>query len=153
MRNVLLIILIGAICWAGPAFGTWKMNAARSTFAGDAQPRSFILRIEPHAKGEVFTVDRIEADGRATTASTILYLDGKPRDFQDSGCSGSQSSRRVDSQTVEILHTCTSGGSIRFLRRFSARRNELVLEVTERQAGGRRVERRLVLERRSTASR
>jgi hypothetical protein len=46
---------------------------------------------------------------------TILYLDGTSRDFQDFGCSGTQSSRRVDSQTVEILLQCANGGWTRFV--------------------------------------
>src|SRR6266576_2537203 len=64
------------------------MNAARSTLTGDIRPRSLTVRIEPHAKGEVFTLDRVEADGRATSSSSILHLDGEPRQFQDFGCSG-----------------------------------------------------------------
>jgi hypothetical protein len=37
---------------ANPVFGTWRLNAARSTFAGDIQPKSLALRIEPHAGGQ-----------------------------------------------------------------------------------------------------
>jgi hypothetical protein len=137
---------LGAACWAGAAYGTWKLNAARSTFAGDTQPRSFTIRIEPHAKGEVFTLDRIEADGRATSSSAVLYLDGTERDFRDSACSGTQSSRRIDSQTIEILRNCGAGAWIRFVRR-TAPRNQLVLEVSEQRADGRRFDRRLVFEK------
>jgi hypothetical protein len=143
------MLLLTVTGWADDAFGTWTMNPARSTVAPDPHPKSITIRIEPHAKGEVFTLDRIEADGRATTSSTILYLDGQPREFQDLGCSGTQSSHRVDSRTVEILRTCASGGWIRFVRRMSAQPNELVLEVTEQQAGGHRIERRLVLKKQS----
>jgi len=143
----MLVLLLTPPGSAGDAFGTWKVNAARSTVAPDPRPKSITIRIEWHPKGEVFTLDRIEADGRATTSSTILYLDGQPREFQDPGCSGTQLSRRVDSQTVEILRTCASGRWIRFVRRFSTQPNELVLEVTEQQAGGRLVERHLALER------
>jgi hypothetical protein len=151
MRIVPLLMLVGAACWASvsraeDAFGTWKMNAARSTFTGGTQPKSFTVRIEPHARGELFTLDRIEADGRATSSSTILYLDGKPRDFQDFGCSGTQSSRRVDSQIVEILRKCASGEWTRFIRRLTPK-SELVLEITAQQPDGRRFERRLVLEK------
>ena len=88
MRSALLLMPLGAACWAGEADGAWKLNAARSTFAGDTQPRSFTIRIEPHGKGEVFTLDRIEADVRAISCSTILNLDGRERDFRDSECSG-----------------------------------------------------------------
>jgi hypothetical protein len=151
MRIVPLLMLVGAVGWAplsaaADAFGTWKMNAARSTFTGDAQPKSFTLRIEPHAKGEVLTIDRIEADGRATSSSTILYLDGETREFSDFGCSGTQSSRRVDGQTVEILRKCASGESTRFVRRSALSPKELILDITEQHLDGRRFECRLVLE-------
>ena len=126
--------------------GTWKMNASRSTLAGSS-PRSLTVRIERHPKGEVFTLDRIETDGRTTSSSTILYLDGEPRPFEDFGCSGTQSSRRVDERTVEIVRMCASGGWMRLLRRASTKSNELVLEIAEQSADGRHFNRRLTLER------
>ncbi len=147
MRTAALILLLTVPGRAGDALGTWTMNLVRSKAGPDPRPKSVTIRIESHAKGEVFTLDRTEADGRATTSSTLLYLDGKPRDFQAPGCSGTQSSRRVDSQTVEILRVCANGGWTRFVRRFSAQQNELVLEITEQHAGGRRFEQRLVLEK------
>ncbi len=147
MRTFPLLILFAAAGWGQGAFGTWKMNPARSTFIGDAYPKSFMVRIEPHAKGEVFTLDSVSWDGRASTSSTILYLDGKPRDFQDSKCSGTQLSRRVDKATVEILRKCNSGEWTRFVRRLSAQPNELILEITEQLLDGRRFERHLVLKK------
>jgi len=128
------------------AFGLWRMNAASST--GSHFPReSLSVHFEPHTRGEVFTLDRIDGDGRSTTSSTILYLDGKPREFQGFGCSGTQSSRRLDSQTVEIVRTCAGGEKTRFVRRLSAQPKELVLEITEQQPDGRHIERRVVLEK------
>ena len=62
-----------------PVFGIWRLNAARSTFAGDTQPRSLTVRIEPHVKGEVFTLDRTETNGRSTSSSVLLYFDGRGR--------------------------------------------------------------------------
>jgi len=146
MRSALLLMALGAVCWAGAAYGTWKLNSGRSTFAGDTQPRSLTIRIEPHAKGEVFTVDRIEMNGRATSCSTILYLDGAERDFRDGECSGTQSSQRMDNQTVEIVRNCAAGARTRFVRR-TGPKNELVLQIFEQQSDGRRFERRLVFEK------
>src|SRR5512133_470405 len=127
--------------------GTWKINIGRSTFGGVAPFKSLVARIARHPKGEVFTLDRIETDGRATSYSTILYLDGEPRRFEDFGCSGIQSSRRADERTVEIVRKCASGGWVRLLRRASAKANELLLEISEQSADGRRFDRRLMLER------
>ncbi len=130
------------------AFGTWKIDVVKSTFAGDTEPQSLTISIEPHAKGEVFTLDRVERDGRITSTSSILYLDGEPRRFQDFGCSGIQSSRRTDSSTVEVLRMCSNGGWMRWMIRRFSRPKEMVLEITEQRPDGRRFERRLVLEKR-----
>ena len=97
----------------------------------------------------MFTLERIEPDGRITTSSTILYFDAVPRAFQDFDCSGTQSSRRTDRQTVEILRNCGSSGRTMLVRRTEARQNELVLEIIDQHADGRRFERRLVLEKKS----
>ena len=156
MRIAPSLILTGAACaaiWAGDAFGLWKVNPAAST---DPRPpgESVTVRFEPHTKGEVFTMDRIDQDGRSTTSSTILYLDSKPRGFQDFGCSGTQSSKRLDSPTVEILRACDSGEQTRFIRRLSTNQKQMVLEITGTASRwGGRLERRSVLERYITAVR
>jgi hypothetical protein len=146
MRVFLLWTVLSTSSFA-QTFGTWSLNPGRSTFAGDTPPKSLTIRIEPHPKGEVYTFDRLEANGRTTSVSSILYLDGKSRDFRDFGCSGTQSSRRVDSRTVEILRTCANGEWTLSIRRLSAAPQELVLEITEQQPDGRRFERRLILDK------
>lgn len=144
MRTAVLIF-IGATSWASDAFGVWKLNSALSTGAGNE--KSLTLRIEPHNRGEVLTLDVLAADGRASTSSTILYFDGKAREFQDSACSGTQSSRRLDSRTVEILRECGGGRHFRLIRRVESA-GVLILEVTEQNSDGHQFERRFVLERR-----
>jgi hypothetical protein len=52
-----------------------KLNAARSTFAGDIRPKSLTVRIEPHARGEVVGLDRTEVNGQTNSSSMVLYLD------------------------------------------------------------------------------
>jgi hypothetical protein len=143
MRTAVLI-LVGATSWASDAFGVWKLNSALSTGAGNE--KSVTLRIEPHNRGEVLTLDILAVDGRASTSSTILYLDGKARDFRDGVCSGTQSSRRVDSRTVEILRECGNGRRVRLIRRTESSM-VLILEITEQNPEGRKLDRRLVLER------
>jgi hypothetical protein len=148
------ILLVSALTSAeffgqgsGSAYGIWKINVARSTLSGVIPFKSLTVRIGRHPKGEVFTIDRVEADGRTTSYSTILYLDGEPRRFEDFGCSGTQSSRRADERTVEIVRVCASGGWMRLVRRASAKSNELVLDIAEQTADGRRFDRHLTLEK------
>src|SRR5215472_17429164 len=109
MRNVALLGLLACAGRTQTAVGTWKLNRARSTFAGQTQPKTLVVRVEPRLKGEVVTVDRTGDNGQTASSSTIWYLDGAARDFQGTECSGSQTSRRLDSQTVEVLRQCTSG--------------------------------------------
>ena len=59
-------LLIGAIGLAAgnlpeDGLGNWKVNPVRST---KPYPGSLVLRIEPHPKGEVFTLDRVDGQGR-----------------------------------------------------------------------------------------
>ena len=145
MRVALLLTFLGATSWAGEAFGLWKLNTARSTVAGNQ--KSMTLRIERHTRGEVFTLDSVATDGRTSTSSTILYFDGKARDFEDSACSGTQSSRRVDSGTVEILRECANGGRRQIIRRSAVQPGVLTLEILEQHTDGRRSEQRLVMEK------
>jgi hypothetical protein len=140
-----LLILLAATSWAGEAFGVWRLNPARSTLGGNRNIMT--IRIAPHTRGEVFTLDAVAADGRASTFSTILYLDGKARDFQDSACSGTQSSRRVDSRTVEILRECANGGHRQLIRRSAAQPGKLILDITEQHPDGCHSESHLVLEK------
>jgi hypothetical protein len=106
MRDVLLIAI--AVWASNSTLGTWKMNAARSTFAGRSRPKSLSVRFEPHGKGEVFTLDKVESDGRTTSSSSILYVDGAPRHIEDFECAGAQSSLLLDSRTIEIRRQCAS---------------------------------------------
>lgn len=145
MRTVLILLLFAAAVEAGDLFGSWKAIPARSIAP---YPGTLIVRIEPHPRGEVFTLDSVDGGGRATTASTVLYFDGQPRELQDAGCSGTQSSRRLDKSTVEVLRTCAGGEWTRFILRRRAKANELVLEITEHRSN-RHLERRLALEKQS----
>jgi len=123
----------------------WKLDPARST--GAANQRSVTLRIEPHTRVEVFTLDTVAADGRASTSSTILNFDSKARAFQNSDCSGTQSSRRKDSRTVEILRECANGGHRQLIQRSVRQPGVLILVITDERPNGHRSEQRLVLEK------
>ncbi len=147
-RNLRMPSWVIALCWvsqcpASDALGIWRVNPARSTVR---YSNIAAIGFQPHAKGEVFILYRLDAAGRATTSSTILYFDGRDRDLEDFGCRGTQSSWRVDGGTVEIARKCTGGQSIRLIRRLSPRHKELILEITE-EAKGDRIDSRMVLER------
>ena len=119
MRIVVGLMLLRVGCCAAPnraadAIGIWNVSPMRSM---NPYPHSLTGRFQKHVRGEVFALDRTDAKGWTRTFSTILYIDGKARDYWDGTCSGTQSSRRVDRQTIEILQRCATGESTRFVRR------------------------------------
>ena len=152
MRRLLAMIAIVTSCRAESMLGTWQMLASASTFQGDTRPRSLTVRIEPHVKGEVLTFERVEADGRTIVSSTILYFDGAARSIHDIGCSGTQSSSRLENQAVQILRKCDNGAWIKLVRRPGVDKQELILDITEQHADGRHFTRRLVLTKQATLS-
>ena len=147
MRTAVLLIAFDAAFCGASMLGTWKMDSTRSSFFGATPPKSLTVRIEPHVRGQVFTLDRIEADGRSISSSSILYLDSTPRDLQDFGCSGTQSSRRLDDQTIEIRRVCTSIDWTWFLRQSAQNSKELTVEVIGKSRSGPSFEWRLVLKK------
>jgi hypothetical protein len=143
---VALMMLAGGSCSARDETGTWKMNEARSQLDW-THPRSITVRIEPHAKGEVFTYERVSGNGQAVTFSVILYLDGRPREWQGSNCSGTLLSRRLNGRTVEIIGDCNNGPHFRFVRTLDPNGHDLFLDQKETQPSHRGLERHLILER------
>jgi hypothetical protein len=115
-------------------------------FRGTATPKPSAAPGTAQPRGEVVTVDRVERSGQAATTSTLLYLDRAARAYEGGGCSGTQSSRHLDLQTVEILRQCVGGDSERIVRRLDPSGQQLVVEITTRHSG-RRSEQRLVLEK------
>ena len=147
MRTILILTFCSTACCAGSVLGTWRMDRTRSRFASADQPRSLTVRIEPHAKGRVFTLDRLEGDGRNTSFSTVLYLDGTSRDFQDFACSGTQSSTWRDERTIEIRRVCANSESVWRVRESPGNSGELTIEITEKSRDGSTLGRRVVLKR------
>jgi hypothetical protein len=147
MRGFFLSMLFTTACCAGSMFGSWKMDVGRSKVTGSARPKSFTVRIQPHVNGEVFTLDRIESDGRTMSSSTVLHFDGVPREFEDFGCSGTQSSRRVDRQTMVILRVCAGGAWTWLIRQSAVRPKELRIDITEKRGGRSYAEWSIILEK------
>jgi hypothetical protein len=82
MRTILILTVCSTACCAGSLLGTWRIDRARSWFAVPDHPQSLTVRIEPHAKGRVFTLDRLEADGRTTVSATSCTSMAHPTTFR-----------------------------------------------------------------------
>ena len=106
---VLLAMLMIITLWGAEApVGAWKVNPARSTWTGDPRLKSLIVRFQGHPHGEVFTQERIEADGRTATVrarsstSTVSPAISKALDAWEASCRGGL--------TVRAWRSCASVG-------------------------------------------
>ena len=147
-RSTNVFVLLISIAVAGSAqeaFGTWKVNPARSSFGANPHATEITLRIERHARGEVATLDRILPNGLAVTTSIILSMDGQVREFRGEFCTGTQSSQRLDDRTVEVRFQCQEGRSVRVRRRTSPESRDLILEISDQLPRTHEIQWRLVL--------
>lgn len=117
MRGILLTLLLGAPNWAEAAFGTWKVDPARSVFSGNSSPRSLTVYFESHSKGEVFTPARIGLDPRAASPSTILCLDGASHHFRAFVREPNRPGELTAGRWMSLCR-CANGGWTRFVRRY-----------------------------------
>jgi hypothetical protein len=147
MRIVLGLMLVRITCSTAPdprRRCNWYLERHPNA-VDESVPHSLTVRFQKHARGEVFALDRTDAKGWTTASSTILYFDGKARDYRDGTCSGTQSPRRVDRQTIEILQRCAKGESTRLVRRAGGGLRELILDISEQHPDRRMLRRHLIL--------
>jgi hypothetical protein len=95
-------LVLGVVAKAADVHsGTWKMNAAKSTYSPGPAPKSIMLKIETDGKSYKVHSESVDAAGKATTLEFNAMLDGK--DYPGTGLqSGADmvSVERVDANTV-----------------------------------------------------
>ena len=149
MHAIALIVLLGASCWAQDAFGTWKLNAAKSRFDGPP-PKAISVRYEPQAEAEIWTFYQIRADGISETISQTLHFDAKDYPCGDLGLEERPDtvvSRKPDARTAEVFYKKSGRVARRVVRTVSADGRQITVEIRITPEKGPAVERRLVFER------
>jgi hypothetical protein len=109
--GVLLTIgsaVIAAGSDADPIIGTWKLNPAKSTFAGIPAYKSQIRTYLQAARGLTLKMTTVSAEGKETKTQATYQLDGK--DFSSMGNPNfdSLSGMQIDTNTAEF--TLKQGG-------------------------------------------
>ncbi len=84
--------------------GTWKMDAAKSTFSPGPALKSVLLKIEATDKSYKVVSDSVDEAGKATTLSFTANLDGKdyPGTNLQSGAD-TVTVERVDDHTMRVV--------------------------------------------------
>jgi hypothetical protein len=96
----ILAVGTGAAFAADPAVGTWKLNAAKSTFSPGPAPKSQTRNYTESDQGVTVTVTTTTADGKESTTTLTFKDDGKPYPMSGSPDVDTVSIKRVDASTV-----------------------------------------------------
>jgi len=86
-----------------PFAGTWKLNVAKSTFAGAPAPKSEMRTVVAQGNGLKLSFEGVAADGTKISWSYTTNLDGKPAPITGSGApSGADAlaTKRIDANTM-----------------------------------------------------
>lgn len=149
MQTIALLALLAASCQAQDALGTWKMNAAKSSFHGPP-PKALTVRYEPQADAEIWTFDQVRADGNSETTSQTLRFDGTEHSCGDVGLEERPDtvvSRKPNARTAEVFYKKSGRVTRRVVRTVSADGRQMMLDIQVTPEKGPTVERRLVFER------
>jgi hypothetical protein len=84
--------------------GTWKLDLAKSKYSPGPPPKESTLKIEAQADGLKFTIDSIDAEGKAVHLEFSPKYDGK--DYPTTGMAGADSIslKKVNDHTIEIVN-------------------------------------------------
>jgi hypothetical protein len=98
------IITIGSAAGTGadPVVGTWKLNAAKSTFSVGAAMKSQTRIYSQSAQGITLNMRTVGADGKEINSQTTYQLDGKDYPVTGVAAYDSLSGKQVDSNTAEF---------------------------------------------------
>lgn len=110
-----------ALMAAAPAasvIGTWKLDAAKSTFSSGPAPKSQIRSYAESAQGIVLTLTTTAADGKESTITLTFKEDGKPHAVSGNFEFDTISVKRLDAltvQSIEMKAGTTIGTGVRTL--------------------------------------
>jgi len=81
--------------------GTWKMNAAKSTYSPGPAPKSATVKIDSDAENIKVTADGIDAAGNPTHVEYTAKYDGKDYPLTGAPNADTIAVERIDASTVQ----------------------------------------------------
>jgi hypothetical protein len=94
------VIAAGSV--ADPAVGTWKLNLAKSAFAGIPAYKSQIRIYSQSGQDITLKMTTVSAEGKETTTQATYKLDGKDYPSMGNPDFDSLSGMQIDTNTVEF---------------------------------------------------
>jgi hypothetical protein len=88
--------------------GTWKLDAAKSTYSPGPAPKSLTLKFEATPAGIKFTGDGVGADGKAVHSMYVSKFDGKDVPYEGNPDADMASPKKVNDNSYD--NTWKKGG-------------------------------------------
>ena len=100
---VAVLMLSASAQAADNQVGTWKLDVAKSKYSPGSAPKEGTLKIEAEADGLKFTIDGIDAEGKAVHMEFSPKYDGK--DYPTTGMPGADSIslKKINDNTIETV--------------------------------------------------
>jgi hypothetical protein len=98
-----LVLAVVAVAVNDPFVGTWKMNAAKSTFVPGQEIKSYILNIEQNENGVKNVMDAVNATGMPLHIEFVAMDDGKDYPISGNPMANTVSISRIDASTREFV--------------------------------------------------
>ncbi len=99
--SLALSFVAGAVCFASPQMGTWKLNEAKSKLAS-GMPKNNIVVYEAAGDNVKVTVDGTDKAGKPAHNEWTGKFDGKDYPVTGDPTSDARSYKTVDANTLEL---------------------------------------------------
>ena len=100
--TLLLSLAAGAMCFANPTLGTWKLNESKSKF-GEGSGKTLMVVWEKAGDQDKCTVDGVDAAGKKTHTVWTGKLDGKDYPINGDETSDTRSFNLRSDNTIEMV--------------------------------------------------
>lgn len=100
--TLLLSVAAGAMCFANPTLGTWKLNESKSTL-GDGASKTTLVVWEKADGQDKCTVEGTDADGNKLHTVWIGKLDGKDYPVTGDSTSDTRSFKLSADNTIHMV--------------------------------------------------
>lgn len=110
-RTVALLVGVGVAIGVAsaqapnPNIGTWRLNAAKSSFSPGPGPQSQTLRFEAWDGGLKVTSDSIDAKGNKVHSEFAAKFDGKPYPYTGNPDADMVTMKLADARTIDYTWT------------------------------------------------
>ena len=100
--TLLLSIAAGAMCFANPTLGTWKLNESKSKL-GEGAGKNLVVVWEKAGDQDKCTVDGVDAAGKKTHTVWTGKLDGKDYPITGDATSDTRSFNLKADNTIDMV--------------------------------------------------